>query len=302
MPEIPLVRHDWMDDAACITIPGFTELPIIEQVLTCGACPVKEPCKAYGIKQDEPRLSVVYGGLTGRQLAAAAKAAGIEPIRSDTRAGAHGRDLRPRLHRVRPRIHGEPSAGQVLHQGLPDRRLPLPEGVMLTVIGLDPSLSATGVATAGGQVSLATKPAKTLPTRLARLYGIVEEVAARTPEGSLVVIEAPAYSRANAGTHVGAGLWWLLVAMLDARGCALVQVAPTTLKKFATGKGTASKPDMRMALYKRAGLDLADDNHVDAWWLRQVGLHLLHHPDAVDLPKAQRDAVEGLRVQLSSDC
>lgn len=168
------------------------------------------------------------------------------------------------------------------------------------VVGLDPSLSATGIATVGGEATIVTKPAKTLTTRLARLRGIVEDVAELAPPRSLVVIEAPAYARANAGTHVGAGLWWLLVATLDARGCQLVQVAPTTLKKVATGKGTAGKPDMRMALYKRAGLDLADDNQVDAWWLRQVGLHLLHHPDAVDLPKAQRDAVEVLRVQLSS--
>lgn len=171
---------------------------------------------------------------------------------------------------------------------------------MRCVIGLDPSLSATGVATAEGQETIPTKPAKTLPTRVARLEGIVAEVALRAPATSLVVIEAPAYARANAGTHVGAGLWWLLACSLLARGCEVVQVAPSTLKKLATGKGTASKADMRVALLKRTGLDLPDDNQVDAWWLRQAGLHLLHDPAAIELPKTQRDAIEGLRVQLSS--
>ena len=55
-----------------------------------------------------------------------------------------------------------------------------------------------------------------------------------------------------------------------------------------------------MALYQRAGLDIADDDQVDAWWLRQMGLHLLADPDAIDLPKAQLAVLAGVRGQLPS--
>ena len=168
------------------------------------------------------------------------------------------------------------------------------------VVGLDPSLTGTGVATMDGQWTILTKPASNLTGQLTRLRSIVAAVYERTPALSLVVIEAPAFSRANAGTHRGAGLWWMFADVLDARGCQLVEVAPTAVKKFATGKGSASKADMRMALYQRAGLDIADDDQVDAWWLRQMGLHLVGDPSAIDLPKTQLAVLAGVRGQLPS--
>lgn len=166
------------------------------------------------------------------------------------------------------------------------------------VVGIDPSLTGTGVAFDGRTWTYGTKPASSLTGQLARLRWIAAAVCDRAPAGSLVVIEAPAYSRANQGTHRGAGLWWMLVDLLDARGCTVVEVGPSVLKKFATGKGTASKADMRMALFRRAEVDLDDDNQVDAFWLRQIGLHLLSDPAALPLPKAQLAALGGLRGQL----
>ena len=48
-------------------------------------------------------------------------------------------------------------------------------------------------------------------------------------------------------------------------------VSPATLKKFATNKGNAKKPEMRKAWLEYAGFDVADDNKVDAAWLRTIG-------------------------------
>ena len=82
-----------------------------------------------------------------------------------------------------------------------------------------------------------------------------------------------------------------------------MDVTPSTLKKFATGRGNATKPDMRMALYQRAGVDCRDDNQVDAWWLRQLGLHIIEDPDRIPLPlthttalaKVNRDIPRGIQ-------
>lgn len=67
-------------------------------------------------------------------------------------------------------------------------------------------------------------------------------------------------------------------------------VPPASLKKYATGRGNATKADMRVALLQRTGMDLRDDNQVDAWWLRAMGLDHLGCP-VVEVPKAHRDAL-----------
>ena len=61
-------------------------------------------------------------------------------------------------------------------------------------------------------------------------------------------------------------------------------VVPSTLKKWATGNGgrTTDKAAMRRAFYAEGnpfgnadGIDGNDDNQVDAWWLRSIGLAYL---------------------------
>jgi Holliday junction resolvasome RuvABC endonuclease subunit len=73
-------------------------------------------------------------------------------------------------------------------------------------------------------------------------------------------------------------------------------VTAASLKKFATGSGNAAKADMRMELYKRTGLDLRDDNEVDAWWLREIGLHLNGHPDRITLPATHLAALTKVKT------
>lgn len=172
---------------------------------------------------------------------------------------------------------------------------------MTSVAGVDPSLTGTGVAAADGSLHTVVtgKTATTVAARAVRLGLIRARVCGHVGMDVLVVIEAPGYSRgAEAGAHLRAGLWWLLVFELIDYGCTVIEVSPTALKKFATGRGVATKADMRMALFKRAGLDVADDNQADAWWLRQVGLHLTGSPDAIPLPAAQLAVIEPLRSQL----
>ena len=168
---------------------------------------------------------------------------------------------------------------------------------MTPVVGLDPSLTGLGLATPDGLSTITSKPAgDPIAARAHRIVTMADTVARSIPDDSLVVIEGPAYSRQlGAGHHLSAGLWWVLAVELTHRGHTLVEVAPTALKKFATGKGNATKPDIRMALYQRAGLDVRDDNEADAYFLRQVGLHLVGDPDALPLPKAHLAVLAGVQ-------
>ncbi|WP_141211273.1 RuvC family protein [Enemella dayhoffiae] len=156
-----------------------------------------------------------------------------------------------------------------------------------TVIGIDPSLTATGICTtAGDLITLRSTPtAGGLPEELARIEALTGRILAHADGADVAVIEAPSFGQSRqGGEHIRAGLWWMIVAALTHADISTVRVPPAALKKFATGRGNATKPDMRMALYQRASIDCRDDNQVDAFWLRQIGLHHLDHPDAIRLP------------------
>lgn len=49
-----------------------------------------------------------------------------------------------------------------------------------------------------------------------------------------------------------------------------LQIAPMSVKKFATGKGTAKKQEMLMQIYKRWGIEFNDDNAADAYSLARI--------------------------------
>lgn len=173
----------------------------------------------------------------------------------------------------------------------------------MIIIGIDPSLTETGIATNDGLDIIQSLPAgNSLGARHNRLSTIVHQidnivlgVLTDTARADLVVIEAPSMGSTRQVQASGVdrnGLWWLIVQRLYTLTIPVVDVPPATLKKFATGKGNATKPDMRMALYQRAGLDCRNDNKVDAWWLRQVGLHLRQSPHRIDLPKTHLVALD----------
>lgn len=159
------------------------------------------------------------------------------------------------------------------------------------VVGLDLSLSATGIAAVDGTTRTVTP--KTDGDR--RLLEIAREVWRAAATEDLVVIE-DGVVRSPAAFDLGMLHGSVRRELMQAR-TQYVLITPATLKKFATGRGNATKPDMRMALYQRMGIDLRDDNQVDATWLRYAGLQLLGEP-VVQLPATQVAALDKVRGQL----
>lgn len=155
------------------------------------------------------------------------------------------------------------------------------------VVGLDLSITATGCTHPDGETETWKYHAKHGDRRLRFIADEVQALALQRPD--LVVIE-------DLPTHAhGAGITGMVH---GAARCELLRaeipyalVTPATLKKYATGKGNADKTAMALALYKRTGLELADDNQVDAFWLRAAGLQHLGAP-IVELPAAQVEALD----------
>ena len=117
--------------------------------------------------------------------------------------------------------------------------------------------------------------------RYVRLCRWLDEIGAKA---ELVIYEqvvpAPAKFGGASAREIAYGLAahvqrWCAARKLTGLECEHTAVYPSTLKKFATGKGNAKKPDMIAAALKRGWFrpgQLVDDNQVDARWLLEYAL------------------------------
>lgn len=154
------------------------------------------------------------------------------------------------------------------------------------VLGLDLSLTATGVALTDGTTH-------TIKTKASdgdrRLVQIAHAINVACTGATLAVLEdLPKHAMAAGITGMVHGI--ARATLLEA-GIPYALIAPATLKAYATGKGNGDKTGMAMAAYKRAELEFTDDNQCDAWWLRAAGLDHLGTP-LFPVPQAQRDRLD----------
>jgi Holliday junction resolvasome RuvABC endonuclease subunit len=140
---------------------------------------------------------------------------------------------------------------------------------MSTAIGIDPSLTGTGLArvTADGvsgalletsTVATSGRRADPLPDRHRRLEVISRSVTDWALPADLVVIEGPAYAARGGSVLDRHGLWWFLVSAL-LRRCVPVAVCPPSVRcRWATGRGNADKAAVSASvesLWRSAGED-----------------------------------------------
>jgi Holliday junction resolvasome RuvABC endonuclease subunit len=159
----------------------------------------------------------------------------------------------------------------------------------MRVLGLDLSLTSTGVALPDGSTrTITTEAVEELEVRLDVIVaGIVGALNGLVPD--LVVVEdLPRNARGagSTGPVHGAVRYWFYE-----RGVPIARPSAATIKKYATGVGNCGKTAMALAAQKRADIDFGDHaDECDAWWLRAAGLDAYGLP-LIELPKAQRDAL-----------
>lgn len=143
------------------------------------------------------------------------------------------------------------------------------------VAGLDLSLNHTGLIIARSKSDYDVHPVNT-PDKLrqtARLAWVRDFVCDRIERAgvSLVVAEGYAFAAKNQA-HQAGELGGVVRTALTEQGVPLAIVAPTSLKKFVTGKGTGTKIDVALAVYKRWGFESSNDNLTDAFGGAMWGL------------------------------
>lgn len=182
------------------------------------------------------------------------------------------------------------------------------------VVGIDPSLTATGVAGPGGvrTVRSSGHDGDTLQQRMGRLHNLAIDVlravyevgrghlhAFREPAARdlLVVIEAPAYASKTGKNHDRSGLWWLIVDTLDSEVGAVEVVEVTTNQRmrYATGRGQADKDEVLAAAIRRyPHIPITNNNEADAVVLRAMGCDVVGDP-IVTVPRLHRATLAGVR-------
>lgn len=153
------------------------------------------------------------------------------------------------------------------------------------VSGLDLSMTATGVAHSLQSQACwhLIKPKKVKDWRLGEIKAQVREYVVGS---EFVLVEMLPPNMKGAG--ITGMVHGVVRDMLQTEGIPYGDVGPSSLKKYATGKGGASKTEMALAAMKRAGVELAEDNVCDAWWLWVMANDHVGQP-VFSLPKLQRD-------------
>jgi crossover junction endodeoxyribonuclease RuvC len=147
----------------------------------------------------------------------------------------------------------------------------------LAYVGLDPSLTAFGVAAYGDgyqQTWLLKSTDRGIDRLLNLTYqlsDVFDEIQKSHAIADVAVEDTVRASLSASSLGELAGVVKLTChTRLTGAGRYPLRVPPTTLKKFATGRGNAKKPEVMLSVFKKWGVEILDDNLADAYVLARI--------------------------------
>ena len=191
---------------------------------------------------------------------------------------------------------------------------------MTTVLGIDVSLTATGLAavtsdgftvTTVGSVGKRGDSLAARERRIDRLVRDISQFIENWPDFELAVIEGPSIMSKGGSNWDRAWLWGEVVQALGGEYTAVA--APATVKRWAAGKGNADKAAVAVGVARLwPQFECGSDNEADALALASMGAQRLrmnlfpkraHHWDClskVEWPQFIRDRDE-VDVEMRQD-
>lgn len=122
----------------------------------------------------------------------------------------------------------------------------------MKILGIDPSLTSTGLALVEGGKVLDTKRVKSKLAGHRRVDYILSAIEDQLTSGSVMVgIEGPAMGAKGSAVVQIFGLWGVITHTLHTWAVPYYVVPPSNLKKYATGKGNADKDTVLAAVVLR---------------------------------------------------
>ena len=170
--------------------------------------------------------------------------------------------------------------------------------IKLPIAAIDPSLTSTGLAFGIDETDVCTMAVKSKPrgegvsNRVKRYELVIQQLTKVLDviRPRLVLIEGYSFGSKN-GKHMDmAELGGLIRWHSTDYTPHILEVAPTTLKKFATGKGAGDKALIQAHVMKRWGKMFETSDEADAFVLFQMALCIAGRQEPQTQP--QREAVD----------
>jgi len=170
-------------------------------------------------------------------------------------------------------------------------------------IGLDLSLTSTGVAIGRATWAIATKGLRGEERLIYIRDLILEAISDLEPEPDnqfVVFVEGYSFASRNSHAHALGELGGVIRVALHEAEIPFVEVPPTCRAKFATGKGNASKSEVVSAISARTSLiwdGPGNEDRCDAWILQEMGRTILGQ-STITWPTKHLEALQ--KLDLSS--
>jgi crossover junction endodeoxyribonuclease RuvC len=160
------------------------------------------------------------------------------------------------------------------------------------VVGVDPSLTATGVATPSFVDTIRVGVCVDEQTRLRTVVGAV---IAACRDAHLVVLEGLSYGNHTGKAAERGALHWMIRDRLDQLHIPVAVAPPAARARYATGRGNSGKDAVMIACVQRLGsaITVSNNNEADAAVLLAMGLDHVGAP-LVPMPAQHRAALGGV--------
>lgn len=179
-------------------------------------------------------------------------------------------------------------------------------GRTVHILGLDVSLTSTGVAVLGCTpdtrwtvhtftIPTAGREGDPEPMILDRMDYVVSTIGASAQHADLIAIERPAFAAKGNATATLAGLWWLTYRKILRYEAPVIVVPPSSAKKYATGSGNAGKRDVSRATVRLfPDYETKSGDEDDALILAAVAADMAGLPVPYERTKYRSDALAAI--------